>query len=149
MKNPPTPNSKPQVQVFEQKKRWKLSAPWWPVWNKDDVWYCMPIPRSYAYDGASIPKLLWWLVAPFELGIVPPGKHDWLHENKGLVEIWKWDGVDGVWRSLGEVQWSRHDADRMFFRDMKENAKPIPRWARRGAFKAVRLWSQIYDDKWE
>ena len=142
-------NAWADVRVVDQKKRWVLASPWWPIWWKDGALYCMPIPRGFAYDGSSVPRLLWWLVAPFELGIEAPGKHDWFHENKGLVEVWRWNPKANTWESLGRVQWSRRDADRMFFRDMRENKRPIPKAVRRGAFKAVRFWSRMNGDEWK
>lgn len=40
------------------------------------------IPKGYIWDGASIPKWLWWLMKPIDKGALGDLIHDRLWENK-------------------------------------------------------------------
>ena len=40
------------------------------------------IPKDYIFDGASVPKLLWWLFPPIDSGVMGDLIHDRLWENK-------------------------------------------------------------------
>lgn len=44
-----------------------------------NVWHHVIIPRGYAFDGASIPRALWWLIgSPFEPDLMLAAcVHDW------------------------------------------------------------------------
>ena len=37
------------------------------------------IPDGFSFDLASIPRMLWWLIAPFELSVTAPLVHDFLY----------------------------------------------------------------------
>lgn len=78
------------------------------------------IPEGFTFDLASIPRLLWPLIGPFELSIEAPLLHDYLYRRGGL----------GIF--------SRADADRMFLDLMKSEG--IARWRRWAAWLAVRLF---------
>jgi hypothetical protein len=73
------------------------------------------VPKGFVYDFASIPRFLWWLVSPVELGDVGPLKHDWRYANK-----------------LGP----RGEADKDFSADMKRDN--IKTWKRKAAYAGVR-----------
>jgi hypothetical protein len=73
------------------------------------------IPKGFVTDLASIPRLFWRLIAPFELGITPVVGHDWGYRTKVLP---------------------RDDIDTNLLLDMeKEN---IPYWRRYTAYWLVR-----------
>ncbi len=40
------------------------------------------IPENYIFDGASVPKILWWLFPPIDNGVMGDLIHDRLWENK-------------------------------------------------------------------
>ena len=40
------------------------------------------IPKDYIFDGASVPKMLWWLFPPIDSGVMGDLIHDRLWENK-------------------------------------------------------------------
>ena len=40
------------------------------------------IPENYIFDGASVPKSLWWLFPPIDKGVMGDLIHDRLWENK-------------------------------------------------------------------
>jgi hypothetical protein len=81
----------------------------------------LEIPAGFLFDLASVPSSLWWLIAPFELGIVAPLVHDYLYAKGGFGRI------------------PRSSAD-IIFRTLMV-AERIPNWRIRLAYRAVRLFS--------
>ncbi len=103
--------------------------------------YRLVVPEGFEHDFASIPRLLWSLIAPIDLGIASIF-HDWLYTRAGRAETLRW--TDAGWEAVPEV-WTRRDADRLFARLMREQG--VARWRRRAAFLAVRavagrFWDQ-------
>jgi hypothetical protein len=86
-----------------------------------DFWYDehgerKKIPRGFVTDLASIPKIFWNLISPWELGDTGPLKHDWRYRN----------GIDGT----------QKDADDGLMEDMK--ADNVPKWKRDLAYAMLR-----------
>jgi hypothetical protein len=75
------------------------------------------IPKGFRSDLASIPRCLWWLIAPFELSIQAPLLHDYLYKRGRL---------------------RRRVVDRVFLGLMESEG--VPRWRRNAAYLAVRLF---------
>lgn len=75
------------------------------------------VPRGFVTDMASIPRLFWNIISPFQLGDKGPVWHDWRYRN-----------------GLGP----RVEADKQFLRDMEEDG--IKWWKRQSAYRLVRLW---------
>lgn len=73
------------------------------------------VPAGFVFDFSSIPRALWWLISPVELGDVGPLSHDYAYRMK---------------------QGKRSDADKQFLADMK--ADNIKAWKRNAAYAAVR-----------
>lgn len=88
------------------------------------------IAKGCNFD-ASIPRTLWGLVSPNELGITPVLIHDYLYEHKGCVL-----GRNGV------VWYDRQDADARFLKQMK--TIKIKYLLRNLAYFAVRMGGWIY-----
>lgn len=86
---------------------------------KTDGGIVITIPKGYEYDLASIPRLAWWAIAPYELGILSPLIHDYLYEKKGS------DGVK-----------TRKEADLIFLELMEKEG--VSRWRRTAAYYSVR-----------
>jgi hypothetical protein len=101
--------------------------------NKPEV-YRLVVPALFAHDFASVPRLLWVLISPFDLGIATIF-HDWLYVNEGEVETLAWDGEKSTWNVLTDA-WSRFDSDRLLARIMRE--QNVAKWRRRAAFRGVR-----------
>lgn len=77
------------------------------------------IHAGFRFDLASVPRALWWAVAPFELSLVAPLVHDFLYRGN----------MFGVY--------TRAQADKIFEQFMKEEGVG---WVRRkAAYAAVRL----------
>lgn len=84
------------------------------------------IPEGFRCDLASVPRLVWWLIAPFDLSIAAPVVHDFLYRYGGLL-------------ASGQVL-IRAEADRLMLELMERER--VPRWRRVLAFWAVRLFGR-------
>lgn len=91
------------------------------------------IPINFAFK-ASIPRPLWNWIGPNDLGMTPPLIHDYLYDNKGIIE----DRFGQI------IEYTRKDADVEFLRRMK--LLHIPYITRNAAYLAVRLLGWTY---WE
>lgn len=85
----------------------------------------LQIPEGRTTDLSSIPRFLWWLIAPFELSIEAPVVHDELYRNGG--------------RHLGGVV-DRATADWIFREIMI--AERVPAWRYTLAYRGVRLFGR-------
>jgi hypothetical protein len=114
--------------------RYKLIADYIYEWTKDSVQYKLIVPVDFETDLASIPRLLWSFISPFDLGaaVVP---HDWLYYHRGnLPPNSHFKLINGRWADVG-LRWTRKAADRLMGRIMREAR--VCRWRRRSAFCAV------------
>jgi hypothetical protein len=83
------------------------------------------VPVGYRCDMASIPRILWPLIAPFELSINAPLLHDWLYENDGRYVLGRF---------------TRGEVDKLFLKIMEEEG--VPRWRRVLSYWAVRAFGK-------
>lgn len=95
----------------------------------------LEVPEDFTHDFASVPRVLWMLISPLDLGVASIF-HDWLYRKGGRVTTLRWDRADGRWDPV-EEPWSRRYADELFARMMREHG--VPRWRRRVAYLAVRF----------
>ena len=107
--------------------RYRLIEKYLYHWTKDNICYKLRVPVGFETDLASIPRLLWFLISPFDLGVatVP---YDWLYHHRGnLLRNSHFKLVSGEWADVG-VRWMRRSADRPFGRIMREAR--VSRWRR-------------------
>lgn len=89
----------------------------------------LDIPAGFRFDLASIPRALWWAIAPFELSIVAPLLHDYLYRYQG----------EPPRRSVAPYRtWTRKEADVLFRKVMAWES--VPSWRRWSAYLAVRAF---------
>jgi hypothetical protein len=100
--------------------------------------YRLVVPDGFDHDFASVPRPLWALISPLDLGIASI-VHDWLYHRQGVVETLRWNEAAAAWEGL-DVPWSRYDSDRLFARIMREQG--VVRWRRRFAFVAVHYFGK-------
>ena len=93
------------------------------------------VPDGFTHDFASVPRVLWTLISPLDLGLASIF-HDWLYRNGGRVTTRRWTTATGGWEDV-EEPWTRVQADELFARLMREQG--VPRWRRRAAYLAVRV----------
>ncbi len=75
------PPARPAVQFSTRTRCWTLVSPFDITLEGHHV--C--IPPGFQFDLASVPRFLWWFMAPFELSIAAPLTHDWLYQHGGCV----------------------------------------------------------------
>ncbi len=103
------------------------------VWRLEAFYMCkfqkhrFNIKQGFNFDLASIPRLFWWLIAPFELSILAPLLHDFLYHYHGKLPA-------------GAVEppreFTRKESDEIFRDLMSEES--VKAWRRKLAYVAVR-----------
>lgn len=147
MPSPPLPPgvpgdvSAPRQILLPDLRRFLLAEPVTYTWRHAEPdgpegIYRLVVLEGFEHDFASVPRLLWALIAPLDLGIASIF-HDWIYQHAGRVETLHWTGGDS-WEPVGEP-WTRRDADRLFARLMREQG--VVSWRRRAAYLAVRVFA--------
>lgn len=98
----------------------------------DRVNHKIKVPKGFIYDRASIPRILWLLISPDDLGNVAPLLHDYLYRSGGKLPN---DHVD-PYRT-----YDRLEADDLFLEAMTKCG--VDKWRREAAYQAVRLASEF------
>ncbi len=97
--------------------------------------YTLIVPKDFETDLASIPRVLWNVIAPFDLSCVAPIVHDWLYQHGGTIET----QVQSATICLRHPRtFTRADAD-AFLLDLMTQ-EDVPAWRRQSAYWAVRLF---------
>lgn len=86
--------------------------------------YAITVPKGFVSDGASIPRICWPFISPFEDSVVAPFVHDFLYSNAGLIDL--------------KTRVTRNVVDRIFYDLMKQ--ENVWWWRRWVSFRAVRLF---------
>lgn len=94
-------------------RRFVLVEPW--------VWNGIKVVAGFVCNLASIPRLLWWIVDPLDLGEAGALLHDWLYKNHG--------------------GYMRAEADRFFLEIML--ADGVTPWRAQAAYRAVRMFGGV------
>lgn len=126
----------------EDGDRWRLTRPYtYPV-NRiyrdyGRVW--ITIPEDTTFDLASTPRIIWPLIAPFDLSIAAPLMHDMLYRHGGLLPP-EWfhcsKQVDAANHGRRLLVWNRYYADGTFKGDMER--QDIAEWRENPAYWTVR-----------
>lgn len=96
----------------------------------DGAPYSLLLRRGMRSDLASIPRAVWWLMAPFELTVEAALLHDRLYEAQGLLAAEECAPAPGVL--------TRKQCDAAFLGVMAERG--VDRVRRRLAYQAVRAF---------
>ena len=106
-------------------RRWRLEADY-PYRDAEST---ITVPKGFEFDLSSIPRLLWWLIAPFELSVAAPLLHDFLYFHGGRPPA-------------GTVTppriYSRVEVDAMFRGIMRKEG--VSAWRRALGYLAVRTF---------
>lgn len=105
---------------------WSLESDY--LYRRDG--HLLLVPAGFTFDLASIPRLVWVVIAPFELSIAAPLLHDFLYRHRGVP------AVDHSART-----YTRAEADRLFLEVMTREG--VRRWRMLAAFGAVRLFGWL------
>ena len=95
--------------------RWRLEGDY----AYRDAETTITIPKGFEFDLSSVPRPLWWLIAPFDLSVAAPLLHDFLYLHGGRPpagsvvppRIYNRAEVDamfrGIMRKEGVSSWRR------------------------------------------
>ena len=112
-------------------------------WIKDDQKTRLKIPKGFRFDGASVPRFLWWWLPPIADYMPAVVVHDYLYQNgpKQLpYGVMEWfSEKDGEWFNVWGV-WKRKDVDILFRKMLKQCG--IPGFKRRMMFYAVHYFGE-------
>lgn len=108
-------------------KRWRLEADY----KVADQSRTINIQKGFVFDLSSVPRFLWWLIAPFELSISAPLIHDFLYQASH-------DSDGGV---APPYAYTRREVDRLFRRLMEEEG--VPAWRKDLGYVAVRMFGGL------
>lgn len=122
-------------------REWELVRPFIYTWEDGFTSYCITIPLGFAFDGASVPRIVWTLT-----GLIPTGAylgaaavHDYCYQRRGRLlrgEVRRLnDGHE--WEPIA-VDWDRRQCDRLFLLIMQDGK--VPGWKSKTMYRAVRLF---------
>lgn len=103
---------------------WRLDAPF--RWEEGGT--RLTVPAGWRFDLASVPRIFWTLIAPFELSLAAPLVHDFLYRTAGVPQ----PGTVEPHRTF-----TRAEADRIFCAIMARQG--VAGWRLAAAYVAVRV----------
>lgn len=115
----------------------------------DACGYVLVVPQWATSDLASVPRFLWSVCAPFELGLAAPFVHDYLYRHAGRIECMVVSNGFGL-RARDLTDNSRYSAyyavhvfgreqvDKIFLDLMEQEG--VSWWRRQSAYRAVRMF---------
>lgn len=109
----------------------------WILWEDYSYVYQgnrLTAKKGYAFDLSSVPRALWWLIAPNELSIVAPLFHDLLYEFRGRLPD---ESYVKPYRTF-----TRLEADDLFLHLLE--VEGVSAWRRYAAYSAVRAAGGLY-----
>lgn len=112
----------PIISRDEQLGVWRLEERYLVKTNE----HTFTIPEGFEFDMASIPKPLWWIVAPFELSVSAPLIHDYYYRKGGKPN------------ELENEELDKEAADNIFYEMMR--AEGVSFLRSRIAYYAVRVF---------
>lgn len=119
---------KPKITYHVEEKQWELMENF--TFKRGVIHFV--IRAGFKTDLASIPRILWRIIAPFELSITAPLVHDYLYRNSGRITC----AASGIRRKL-----SRSDTDKLFGQIMED--ENVSWWRRAAAYRAVRMFAGL------
>lgn len=119
-----------------------VGGDWWRLEDAFTVWftyggkrYRLTIKRGFLTDFASIPRLVWSILAPWNYKYTPAClPHDEGYEKAGKLTLWTWDGV--TWSPV-RAELSRRAVDDLMYWGMV--ARKTPAWKVKAIYSAVRV----------
>ncbi len=113
------------VLSFVGERTWRLEEAY--IYNDGET--RITVPEGFTFDLSSVPRLFWWLIAPFELSVAAPLIHDFLYRHGGSPP----QGTVEPHR-----RYARQEADKLFRRIMRQEG--VAAWRRTLGYWAVRLF---------
>jgi hypothetical protein len=107
------------------RRQWILEA----TYTYQDGSNAITVSAPFYFDLASVPRWLWWLIAPFELSITAPLIHDFFY---------RFGGNPAPPAIQPPRAYSRRDVDHLFLEIMTKEG--VLGWRRISAYVAVRIF---------
>lgn len=118
----------PIVTYLPREKRWQLEESYHYQDNKHQI----TVPNLFRFDLASVPRLFWRIIAPFELSMTAPLIHDLLYRYRGKLPSGFIDPPK---------TYSRLETDQLFRAIMDQEG--ISAWRRVLAYYSVRWFGWL------
>ena len=118
----------PRVTYLPGEELWRLEELY--VHKQKNV--TVRVPAGFYFDLASVPKLFWRIIAPFELSIAAPLLHDVLYRCKGHPPDHVIDPDDTIF--------SRAESDDLFNDVMEQEG--VKAWRRKLTYWAVSVFGK-------
>ena len=117
-----------------------LAALYTYAWFADGAWWRIDIPPGFVWDQASIPRLVWSIVAPSDLHPAAALLHDWIYRWAGTMPgfyVWPEDDPNGGWRRP-EHAMSRGEGDALFSNIIRvTGTSRVRRWPVHGIVRSL------------
>jgi hypothetical protein len=84
------------VWLFSSRK-WKVSEDWYYETMIDREYATIFIPKGFIFDGASIPRFLWWLLQPMGILLIPGLVHDYAYRYQKII---LYNSIKGTYHNL-------------------------------------------------
>ena len=95
--------------------------------------FVITIAAPFEFDLSSIPRMIWPIIAPFELSIVAPLVHDFIYHYRGRLPA----------NAIAPArEFSRVQTDVLFKEIM--DAEHVEAWRSTAAYRAVRMFGWLY-----
>ena len=117
----------PPILSYVGGRSWRLEADY-PYRDAETT---ITVPRGFVFDLSSIPRLLWGLIAPFELSVAAPLLHDFLYHHGGRPP---------AGAVVPHRVYNRAEVDAMFRGIMRKEG--VPSWRRGLGYLAVRVFGR-------
>lgn len=115
-----------KVRYYSAESEWELVE----TYRFDRAGHAFTIHDGFRFDLASVPRAAWPLIAPFELSLVGPLAHDFLHRYGGSPPA----------GSIAPPQsFTRSEADDLFLGLMQ--VEGVRSWRSYPAYAAVRIFA--------
>lgn len=134
--------SDPQIEFGELPAFKPIGGKWWRLDGSYSIWftykgkrYRLTLPEGFVTDFASIPKLVWSILAPWDYQYTPAClPHDLGYELAGSLTVWWHNGVTWTPKRL---ELTRRAVDDLMYWGMV--ARGTPKWKVNAIYSAVRM----------
>lgn len=99
----------------------------------DNSNFVITIRSGFEFDLSSIPRIVWPIIAPFELSVVAPLVHDFIYHYRGKLP----PNAIEPYRTF-----SRPETDLLFKKIM--DAEHVEAWRSTSGYRAVRTFGWLY-----
>ena len=121
----------PKIQgVAGEPNRFTVLEDYWAHWmDQEGTEHRVMVPAGFVTNMASSPRIMWWIVGPFDLG--PSAViHDWFYHTRGQCQL----RVGDQWQS---TVITRRQAD-WVMRQLMRFDKSVAWWRRKASWWLIR-----------